>query len=156
VKIAGASGERELPMDKFFVVPQSDSERETALQPNEIVTEIIVPAASGVRNATYEVRQKEALDWPLATASVALTMKGGSVGSAAIVLGHVAPAPWRAEAAEKALAGKSLSESTAEEAAKAAVSDASPLSGNAYKVQLARTAVKRALLAASKSAARKG
>ena len=106
-----------------------------------------------MRNATYEVRQKEALDWPLATASVALTMKGNAVGSARIVLGHVAPTPWEASAAAKALAGKSVAPQTAEDAAKAAVADARPLSQNAYKVQLARVAVKRALLDAVKGKA---
>ena len=149
VKLVSSSGSRDVDVDKFFVTPRSDSERETALRPNEILTEILVPAASGVRNATYEVRQKEALDWPLATASVALTMKGNTVASARVVMGHVAPTPWRAGQAEQALAGKSLTESVAEQAAQAAVGDAKPLGGNGYKVQLARVAVKRALLEAA-------
>ncbi len=150
VKVASASGTREIAADKFFVVPKSDSEREIAIQPNEIVTEILVPA--GLRNATYEVRHKEALDWPLATASVALKMSGNSISSAKVVLGHVAPTPYIATEAEKALAGKSLDESTAEAAGKAAVAGAKPLSQNEYKVQLASVAVKRALLAAGKKA----
>ncbi len=150
VKLASASGARELEAEKFFVMPRIDTARETALQPNEILTEIIVPAAIGVRNATYEVRQKEALDWPLATASVALKMKGAAVASARVVMGHVAPTPWVAAQAEQMLAGKTIDEGVAEEAAQAAVSGAQPLSGNGYKVQIARTAVKRALLAASR------
>ena len=77
--------------------------------PNEILTEIEIPSARGVKNATYEVRQKEALDWPLATASVALKMHGQTVSKARVVLGHVAPTPWVAAEAEQALAGKSLS-----------------------------------------------
>jgi xanthine dehydrogenase YagS FAD-binding subunit len=96
------------------------------------------------------VRQKDALDWPLATASVALTMKGNTVSAAKIVMGHVAPTPHESAAAEKALVGKSITTATAEAAAKAAVADAKPLSQNAYKVTLARTAVKRALLDAAK------
>lgn len=148
VKIASAGGTRELAAEKFFVAPASDSDREIALKPNEIVTGVLLPAAR-VRNATYEVRQKEALDWPLATASVAISMRGTTVSKASIVLGHVAPTPWRASEAEKAVIGKTLSEATAEEAGKAAVSGAQPLSENAYKVQLARVAVKRALLAAA-------
>jgi xanthine dehydrogenase YagS FAD-binding subunit len=71
------------------------------------------------------------------------------VASARIVLGHVAPTPWVAAGAEKFLAGKSLTQDVAEEAGKAAAADAKPLSGNAYKVQLAKVAVKRALLAAA-------
>jgi len=147
ITVAGPAGNRTVAAEKFFVSPKSDSDREIAIKPNEIVTEVIVPAAG--RNATYEVRQKEALDWPLATASVALRMKGSSVASARIVLGHVAPTPWVAAGAEKFLAGKSLTQDVAEEAGKAAAADAKPLSGNAYKVQLAKVAVKRALLAAA-------
>ena len=101
-----------------------------------------------MKNATYEIREREAVDWPLATASVALTMKGNSIGSARVVLGHVAPKPWVAKEAETFLAGKAITEEVAEEAGAAAVKAAQPLSENAYKVQLAKVAVKRALLAA--------
>jgi xanthine dehydrogenase YagS FAD-binding subunit len=95
------------------------------------------------------VRQKEALDWPLAAASVALKMNGKTVQTALITLGHVAPVPWRAQAAEQALAGKTVNEATAMAAGEAAVAGAKPLSRNAYKVQLARVAVKRAILQAA-------
>ena len=149
VKLVGPKGPREVPVAKFFVVPKDDASREIALQPNEILTEIVVPAGA-VRSATYEVRQKEALDWPLATAAVALTMKGNTVASAKIVLGHVAPTPYEAAAAEKALVGKTITAATAEAAGKAAVAGAQPLSQNAYKVTLAKVAVKRALLDAVK------
>jgi xanthine dehydrogenase YagS FAD-binding subunit len=147
VRLASASGHRELAAAKFFVTPQNENAREIALLPNEILTEILVPH-EGTKNATYEVRQKEALDWPLATASVALKMKGSTVASAHIVLGHVAPTPWAATQAEQALTGKAITTESAEEAAKAALADAKPLSQNGYKVQLARVAVKRALLQA--------
>lgn len=153
VKLVGPSGARELPVEKFFVTPQNDTAREIALLPNEILTEIIVPPAAGVRNATYEVRQRETLDWPLATASVALKMKGTAVGSARVVLGHVAPTPWVAAQAEKVLAGKALRPDVIEKAAEAAVAGAKPLSQNGYKVQLARVAVKRALQEAARGKA---
>jgi xanthine dehydrogenase YagS FAD-binding subunit len=103
--------------------------------------------------AVYEVRQKEALDWPLAAAAVVLNLDGDTVRSARVVLGHVAPVPWPAPEAEEALVGKTLTEDVAMEAGKAAVSKATPLSKNAYKVQLARVAVKRALLRAAKGEA---
>jgi len=151
VKIAGPNGNRELPVEQLFVVPSSNSARELSLAANEILTEIVVPSARGVKSATYEVRQKEALDWPLVTASVAIRMKGSSVASAKVVLGHVGPAPVVATAAEQALAGKSLTQDVATEAGKSALDGAQPLSGNAYKVQLARVAVKRALLEAAKA-----
>jgi xanthine dehydrogenase YagS FAD-binding subunit len=152
VKLVSKSGSRVVDVAKFFVVPQSDDTREIALMPNEILTEIQIPSARGVRNATYEVRQKDAMDWPLATASVALQMQGSSVGKASIVLGHVAPTPWPATEAANGLAGKSLSEEVIQQAADAAVAGAKPLSENAYKVQLARVAVKRALAEAANKA----
>jgi xanthine dehydrogenase YagS FAD-binding subunit len=149
VKLVSASGQREVAAEEFFVVPATDNDRETVIKPGEILTEIIVPAAGGAKNATYEIREREALDWPLATASVALKMKGNSIGSARVVLGHVAPRPWVAAAAEQFLAGKSITEQVAEQAGAAAVQGAKPLSQNEYKVQLAKVAVKRALLTAS-------
>jgi xanthine dehydrogenase YagS FAD-binding subunit len=149
IKLASSSGSRTVEAAKFFVIPPDENAREIDLKPNEIVTEILVPPASGVKNATYEIRQREAIDWPLATASVALHMKGSSVAKASIVLGHVAPTPWEASQAAAGLAGKTISEDTASEAAEAAVAGAQPLSQNGYKVQLAKVAVKRALLAAA-------
>ncbi len=154
VRLFGPKGQREVALAEFFVVPKNDGERENILQPNELLTAVMIPTASrGLRNATYEVRQKQALDWPLAAASVALAMQAGKVASARIVLGHVAPIPWPATDAEKWLAGQSLSEITAAKAGEEAVRGSRPLSGNAYKVQLARVAVKRALLAAMKGGA---
>ena len=149
VKLVSAKGAREVAVKSFFVAPKDESGRETVLRPDEILTEILVPAAA-VQTATYEVRQKEALDWPLAAASVALTMKGNVVSSAKVVLGHVAPVPWEAMAAEKALAGKAITAAVADAVGKAAVEGAQPLSRNEYKVQLAKTAVKRALLEAAR------
>src|SRR4029078_9811332 len=93
-------------------------------------------------------RQKEALDWPLAVASVALEMNGTTVKSAKVVLGHVGPTPVEATAAERALVGKTITAATAEAAGKSAVAGAKPLSQNAYKVTLAKGGVKRALLVA--------
>jgi len=151
VKLVSAKGSREVPVAKFFVAPKDEATREIALQPNEILTEILIPNAT-VKSSTYEVRQKEALDWPLAAASVALEMNGTAVKSARIVLGHVAPMPIDATGAAKALVGKTITTATAEAAGKAAVAGAKPLSGNGYKVQLARVAVKRALLDAVKTA----
>ena len=150
VRLHGPEGARELEIDKFFVAPTSEGESEHALKAHEIVTEIVVPAAHGIRMAVYEVRQKEALDWPLAAAAVALSMEGASVRRARVVLGHVAPVPWPSPEAEQVLAGKTFVDELADEAGKAAVSKATPLSNNGYKVQLTRVAVKRAVLRAVK------
>ncbi|MCI0525626.1 MAG: FAD binding domain-containing protein [Acidobacteria bacterium] len=150
IQIFGPSGARETPAEKFFVTPKSNTDREYGLQPNEIVTGISVPRTLGVRSATYEVRQREALDWPLAAASVALTLDAAKkVKTARVVLGHVAPIPWLAEEAAQSLVGKAITETVAAEAGKLAVAKAKPLSRNAYKAQLASVAVKRALLQAA-------
>src|SRR5580700_5167770 len=147
VKIVSPSSARTVAVDKFFVIPKSANDREIDLHPNEIVTEILIPSTSAsMKNATYEIREKQALDWPLATASVALKMNGSQITGARIVLGHVAPIPWTASAAERSLIGKSIDESSAQAAADEAVQGAQPLSQNGYKVQLAKVAVKRALL----------
>jgi xanthine dehydrogenase YagS FAD-binding subunit len=154
LKLRGASGSREMEAAELFVIPKNEGEREHAIRPDEILTEIVIPSeAHALRNATYEVRQKEALDWPLVTASVALKMDGDRISGARVVLGHVAPIPWRSRAAEKVLEGKRLGETTAAEAGDAAVREAKPLSRNGYKVQLARIAVRRALLSAVKEGA---
>ena len=149
LRIQGAKSSRDVPVEKFFSSPKTDDQREYDLKPGEFVTGIILPSTGGARSATYEVRQKEALDWPLAAASVALKMSGGKITSARIVLGHVAPTPWRSTAAEEALTGKAANEAAAKAAGDAAVSGAKSLGRNAYKIQLARVAVKRAVLAAA-------
>jgi xanthine dehydrogenase YagS FAD-binding subunit len=149
VRISGPDGAREIPLEKFFRIPQSEIDREHDLKANEIVTDIFVPAAKGIRAANYEVRQKAAFDWPLATASVALQMSGNTVQSARIVMGAVAPVPWVSQEAADAVSGKSIDEQTASAAGAGAVGKARPLSQNAYKVKLASVAVKRALLLAA-------
>jgi xanthine dehydrogenase YagS FAD-binding subunit len=148
IRVYGAKGPRDVPAEQFFVTPKTNQEREYTLKPNEIVTEILVPPTAGARSATYEVRQKEALDWPLAAASVSLKMSGKKVNSARVVLGHVAPVPWPASDADRFLAGKTIDEKVALDAGSAAVTGAKTLSQNRYKVQLARIAVKRAILRA--------
>ena len=153
VRLEGSTGKRELPLEKFFIVPKTTNEREHDLQPNEIVTEIILPPATGMKAAHYELRQKEAFDWPLAVAAVALKMQGGNVGSARVVLGYVAPVPWPSSEAEQALAGQPVTKETAQKAADVALAKASPLSHNAYKVRLAKVALTRAIMNASGGAA---
>ena len=148
ITVAGPGAKtRTIPAAEFFRTPRSESERETALKPNEIVTEIAIPV-KGLKNATYEVRHRHGLDWPYVTASVAFQLKGGAVSDTRIVLGHVAPTPWLAGAAGSALNNTAVSETSATKCAEAAAQGAKPLGGNAYKVQMVKAAVKRAVLAA--------
>ena len=147
IRLFGPNGPREIPLEKFFVIPKSEDEREHDLRSDEIVTDILVPAPpAGAKAAHYEIRQKEAFDWPYATASVVLTMNGGSVRTARVVMSHVAPIPWVSNEAAQALTGKTISEQTADEAGAAAVASARSLGRNKYKIHLARVAVKRAIL----------
>jgi len=146
--IVGPEGSRQVSVDELYRIPSSENERETTLKPNEVLTEITLPGTKAA-SATYEVHQRQLFDWPLSAASVSLTMKGKTIQDAVVVLGHVAPKPWRSAEAENALKGKTISEAVAAEAGKAAVAAATPLSKNKHKVQLASVAVKRAILKAA-------
>jgi xanthine dehydrogenase YagS FAD-binding subunit len=119
-------------------------------EPDQLLTHIILPARTSSFNATYEVRHGEGPEYPLAAAAVSLEISSsGRVEDAMVVLGHVAPTPWISHEAAQTLVGSSVSESIAESAGNAALLQATPLSENEYKVQLARVAVKRAILRAA-------
>jgi xanthine dehydrogenase YagS FAD-binding subunit len=149
-RLAGPKGERMVAAADYFTMPTLQNVRtENVLAPNELLTHVILPAPGPVKSGHYEVRYKESHDWPIAFATVVLAMAGDTIKSARVVMGAVAPIPWRSQAAEAALAGKPLNEATAAAAAEAAVREAKPLSQNAYKVQVAKTAVKRAILNAA-------
>jgi xanthine dehydrogenase YagS FAD-binding subunit len=152
--IAGPGGQRTIPVEELYQVPKSEQDREHALAPGEILTKVTIPPAKG-RNASYEVRQKQAHDWPLVLASVNLKLDGSqqdasslTVLDSRVVIYGVAPIPWRSAGAEAVIKGKRISLQTATAAGDAAIEGAKPLSMNAYKVGLTRTSVKRALLAA--------
>jgi xanthine dehydrogenase YagS FAD-binding subunit len=141
---------RTVPASEFFQRPKTAKDRETVLRPNEILTAIEVPIR-GLKNATYEVRHREGLDWPYVNATVAFRVQNNSAADSRVVLGHVAPTPWMAKEASQVLNGAQINESVAAKCGEAAVTDAKPLSRNDYKVQLVKTAVKRAVLAATKA-----
>jgi xanthine dehydrogenase YagS FAD-binding subunit len=148
-RLLGPNGERRVPAAEYFTLPNQNVRTENVLAPNELLTHVILPDPGTIRSGHYEVRYKAAHDWPIAFATVLLAMNGSSVRSARVVMGAVAPIPWRSQPAEQALAGKTITEETAAAAAEAALRDARPLSQNAYKIQVAKTAVKRAILRAA-------
>jgi xanthine dehydrogenase YagS FAD-binding subunit len=149
-RVVGPGGAREIPSAEYFTMPTLQNVlKENVLGDEEILTHVILPPPGNVKSGHYEVRYKQSHDWPLAFATVVLAMNGNAIRSARIVLGAVAPVPWRSKPAEDALAGRPLNEATAAAAGEAAVSEAAPMSGNAYKVQITRTAVKRAILNAA-------
>jgi xanthine dehydrogenase YagS FAD-binding subunit len=150
--LRGPNGERRLPLEQLFRVPATQGETEHDLAAGELITELTLgpaPSAGVRRVASYEVRQRETLDWSLATAAVALEMDGAQVKRARVVLGQVAPIPWVAVDAEHFLQGKAVDAGIIREAGEAALNGAKALSRNAYKIQLARVAVQRALRAAA-------
>ncbi|MFB3789327.1 MAG: xanthine dehydrogenase family protein subunit M [bacterium] len=145
VRLTGPDGPREMPLDDFFVLPTEILTRENKLKPNEIVTEIEIPAHS-LKSTYVKFRQRDGFDWALSAAAVALEMEGGTCKKANIILGGVAPRPWRAKKAEAVLAGKAITEALAAEAAEASVDGAVALSDNGYKIPLTKTLVKEAIL----------
>jgi xanthine dehydrogenase YagS FAD-binding subunit len=145
--ISTGSRERTVPMEKFFVTPRENVARENVLQPNEILAAIDVPAAPAGSKAVYVKEMvREIWDFALCSVAAMVTVKDGLVSDARIVLGGVAPTPYRATKAEAALVGKPLNEASAAAAGVAAVDGARPLAKNAYKVPLTQAVVKRALL----------
>lgn len=150
LELTGAKGKREAPLESFFVTPETNVLRENALGEDELITEIRVPApAEGSSSAYIKQGEKESFDWPVAEVAVALERAGGRVTKASVVLGAAAPVPYRARAAEAELVGKAVDEERAKAAAKAALSGATPLSQNGYKLPIFEAIVKRAILAAA-------
>jgi len=144
--LEGEKGPRTVAASDFFTAPTKDPERENQIQPGEVLTEIRVPAAAGWRSAYDDLRERAAFDWPLVAAATAVKIDGGLVKEARIVLGAVAPIPWRSVRAEQALVGKALDATSVAAAANAATVGAAPLSENGYKVGLLQTLLRRTLL----------
>ncbi len=148
LEVAGAAGTRTIPLDKFFTLPNEGSiRRENILHNDEIITRIDVPASAFAAHSTYlKFKERESLDFALSAVAAAVELgAGGAVRRARIVLGGVAPVPWRAVRAEEFLTGKRLDAGTLAEAARLALDGAKPLAQNAYKVPLTQTLVRRAL-----------
>ncbi len=146
--LTGPAGSRNVPLDGFFVAPETDVRREHSLGAAEMITEIRVPA-SLQRSAYTKQGQKESYDWPLAEVAVALEMAGARCNRASVVLGAAAPVPWRARGAEAKLSGQTIDEGVAAAAARAALDGAAPLAQNGYKLPIFEAVVKRTILAAA-------
>lgn len=146
VTIAGPKGARTVPLEKFFTLPSVNARRENVLKPEEIVTNILVPNSPLAARSVYlKFREKTSMDWAMSAAAVALSVTGGKVADCRIVLGGVAPIPWRVPKAEAALKGNTPDEKTLEAVAEAALDGALALQHNGYKVPLTKTLVRRAI-----------
>jgi xanthine dehydrogenase YagS FAD-binding subunit len=148
IKIAGATGEKTIPLEKFFVLPQVDSKHENILKPGEIVTEIFVPyPKSGSKGFYHKVRERLAWDHAIVSVATVVQSSGGVARDTRVVLGGVAPIPWRAPKAEQFLHGKKIDEETTQKAGELALEGAKPLKDNVYKIAMAKSLIQRALLA---------
>ncbi len=146
LRLRGAAGERELPVAEFFAPPTDDRRNETVIRGDELIVSLRIPtAASGTRSTYLKAMDRKV--WAFALVGVAVVMQRhrGRIEGARIVLGGVAPVPWRAEAAERILAGAEVSDEVITRAAEAALEGAQPLAHNGYKVPLAKALVRRAL-----------
>jgi xanthine dehydrogenase YagS FAD-binding subunit len=150
VTVVSPRGQRTVPLEEFFVLPSRRLDHETILEPDEIVTEIQVPAPAPNTRSTYlKFKERDSHDFAIVGAAVVMRLKGKVCEDVRIVLSGVAPIPWRSPEAEAVLKGKAITPELAEQAGKAAVAKAQPLSQNAYKVPLTQAIVKQAILRAA-------
>lgn len=146
IVVRGPRGERRIPIDAFHRLPGNTPESEFTLRRDELVLAVELPARPSSSHSHYvKFRERASYAFALASAAVGVELRGGTVRSARIALGGVAPKPWRAKAAERALLGRPLDRASIEAAASAATAGASPRPDNAYKVSLAQAVVRRAL-----------
>jgi xanthine dehydrogenase YagS FAD-binding subunit len=151
VDVLGAAGSRVIPFARLHRPPGDTPHIETTLSAGELITGFTVPAGPWTRRSLYlKIRDRESYQFALASAAVALHIENGIVAAARIGLGGLATVPWRSHEAEQALHGRPLDEASAREAAERALADAAPQPDNAFKVELGRRTLVRALLAASR------
>jgi xanthine dehydrogenase YagS FAD-binding subunit len=145
IEISGETT-RVIPIAELFVGPKTDPKREHSLAPDELLTRVLLPPPGPAARSAYAVaKEKQSHDWPLAEAVVNLSLEAGVIKSARIVLGHVAPIPWRCPEAEAALLGQKPDAALFARAAAAALAPARPLKHNAYKIPLAQGLLREAL-----------
>jgi xanthine dehydrogenase YagS FAD-binding subunit len=152
-RVAGPNGVRAVPLEKFFVLPEVDVQRESVLARGEIVTEIrIPPPAPGTRSSYRKVRARRSWDFALAGVALALRFDGKRVIGSRVVLSGAAPIPWRSTEVEKVIRGKELTAGVIAAAAKAVTSGAEPLEKNGYKILLFRGMIEEELTRRAASA----
>jgi xanthine dehydrogenase YagS FAD-binding subunit len=147
VVLRSGKGERALTLEDFYTLPADGNlQQETVLAPDEVLTHVRVPAQpAGARSTWVKFRERGSFDFALSAVALSLRLDGRTVRDARVVLGGVAPVPWRARAAERALEGAAMEAATWEKAAKASVEGAEPLGQNGYKIPLTKGLVVRAL-----------
>jgi xanthine dehydrogenase YagS FAD-binding subunit len=148
VTVAGADGNRTVPLEKFFTLPsEGNLRRENVLKNDEIITEILVPGSRFGAHSTYlKFKERDSMDFAMSSVAAAVAMAPNkTISEARLVLGGVAPIPWRVTKAETYLVGKTLNNEVLAATAKTALEGAEPLAKNKYKIPLTQTLVRRAL-----------
>jgi len=146
VRIRGRSAERIVPFTEFHVTPGDHPERDTVIEPGELITAVDIPPLPFATRSVYlKVRDRASYAFALASAAVALDVEAGTIRDARVALGGVATKPWRAREAERALLGQRPDAAVYRAAADAALSDAIPRAHNAFKIELAKRTLVRAL-----------
>jgi len=152
IGIAGSGGTRVLPVEKFYVLPSQNVEKETILKTNEILTDVFLPPpVKGVRSAYRKVRARQSWDFALAGVALWLKFNGDRVEKSRLVFSGAAPIPWRSKEAEQALTGNRLNPDTIKQTVDAALRSAEPLEKNGYKIHLFRGMLEEELQALTKS-----
>jgi xanthine dehydrogenase YagS FAD-binding subunit len=150
IQIQGTKGTRSVSIHDFYVLPGSTPHIETVLAPGELITSVTLPApAPGAKSLYLKLRDRAAYEFALASAAIVLTTSGGKITRARVALGGVGTRPWRSHEAEAALLNRPADAATFRRAADAALHDARPQSENAFKVELSRRCIVRALTMAS-------
>jgi xanthine dehydrogenase YagS FAD-binding subunit len=148
--IGTAKGDKTMPLGEFYAGPDVDVTRETVLAKGQFLKSVWVPAPKPGQKAAYvKLKERATWDFALVSAAVAGVVKDGAFTEIAVVLGGVAPVPWRLRKAEDALRGRPIAKAAIRQAADEALKDAVPLRENGYKADLVRAALERAVLAAA-------
>ena len=146
IHVQGTKGARAIPFGDFHLLPGSAPNRETVLEPGDLVTHVTLPPpVAGSRQLYLKLRDRASYEFALASAAVVITVAGGKVTRARIALGGVGTKPWRSPEAEAALAGQPVNQASFRKAAEAALRDAKPQSENGFKVELAKRCLAHAL-----------
>jgi xanthine dehydrogenase YagS FAD-binding subunit len=153
IHVRGSKGERSIPIADFHVLPGSTPQRETVLDPGDLITHVTLPApAAGSRSLYLKLRDRASYEFALASAAVVITVASGKVTRARVALGGVGTKPWRSTEAEGELTGQAATEAVFRKAAEAALREAKPQSENGFKVELARRCLIHALKLATQIA----
>ncbi|UCC39872.1 MAG: xanthine dehydrogenase family protein subunit M [Candidatus Aminicenantes bacterium] len=147
ISISTPKGDKTVSLADFYTLPRENVRKENILNPGEVVREIKIPLAkSGEKSTYYKIKERGGWDFAIASAAVKGTVSGGGFKDIKIVLGGVAPVPWRLEKAEKQVKGKKASEKLLKQAAREALKDARAMTENGYKKELVEAVIYRAAM----------